>query len=204
MNTIGTGVFIVMGVALTGSVFLTELVRRIAIIDIPNERSSHARPTPRGGGVGLVAMTICGLIFSQQIWQLTSWSGLLIYLIGAALIAVVSWFDDIKSLSAKVRFLAHFIAAGIVIAKWGYWEYLNVPLLGNLYLGPLGFLLTLVWIVGLTNAYNFMDGIDGIAGGQALIAGIGWAVIGWMMDDKFIFAIGGLLAASTLGFLFYN
>ncbi len=204
MNTIETGVFIVMAFALTGSVFLTGLVRRIAVIDVPNERSSHSTPTPRGGGIGLVAMTIFGLVFSQQIWQLTSWSGLLFYLIGAALIAVVSWFDDVKSLSAKVRFLAHFMAAGIVIAKWGYWEHLNVPLLGNVYLGPLGLLLTLIWIVGLTNAYNFMDGIDGIAGGQALIAGTGWAIIGWMIDDKFIFAIGGLLAASTLGFLFYN
>ena len=204
MNTIETGICIVMAFALTGSVFLTELVRRIAIIDIPNERSSHSRPTPRGGGVGLVAMTIFGLVCSQLIWQLTSWQGLLFYLGGAALIAVVSWFDDVRSLSAKIRFLAHFIAAGIVIAKWGYWENFSLPMLGTLHLGPLGLLLTLLWVVGLTNAYNFMDGIDGIAGGQALVAGIGWAIIGWMIGDKFMFAIGGLLAASTLGFLFYN
>lgn len=204
MNTIETGVFIVMAFALTGSVFLTELVRRIAVIDVPNERSSHSRPTPRGGGIGLVAMTIFGLVFSQQIWQLTTWQGLLFYLVGAALIAVVSWFDDIRSLSAKVRFLVHFMASGIVIAKWGYWETLSFPLLGHIHLGVFGLLLTLLWIVGLTNAYNFMDGIDGIAGGQALVAGIGWAIIGWMMGDKFVFAIGGLLAASTLGFLFYN
>jgi UDP-N-acetylmuramyl pentapeptide phosphotransferase/UDP-N-acetylglucosamine-1-phosphate transferase len=204
MNTIETGIFIVMAVALTGSIFLTEVVRRLAIIDVPNERSSHSTPTPRGGGIGLVAMTILGLIFSQQIWQLTSWSELLFYLFGAVLIAIISWVDDIKSLSAKVRFPAHFMAAGIVIAKWGYWEYVNIPLWGNLYLGPFGLLLTIIWIVGLTNAYNFMDGIDGIAGGQALIAGTGWAIIGWIIDDTFIFAIGGLLAASTLGFLFYN
>ena len=204
MNTIEIGVCLIMAVALTGSAFLTELVRRIAIIDIPNNRSSHSQPTPRGGGIGLVAMTIFGLICSQIIWHLTTWQGLLFYLGGTALIAVVSWLDDVRSLSAKVRFLVHFIAAGVVIAKWGYWETLSLPLIGEIHLGPLGIALTLIWIVGLTNAYNFMDGIDGIAGGQALVAGIGWAIVGWMVSDKFVFAIGGLLAASTLGFLFYN
>ena len=71
MNTIETGVCVIMAFALTGSAFLTALVRRLAIIDIPNERSSHAQPTPRGGGIGLVAMTIFGLISSQLIWHLT-------------------------------------------------------------------------------------------------------------------------------------
>jgi UDP-N-acetylmuramyl pentapeptide phosphotransferase/UDP-N-acetylglucosamine-1-phosphate transferase len=58
--------------------------------------------------------------------------------------------------------------------------------------------------MGLTNAYNFMDGIDGIAGGQALIAGLGWAIIGFMSGQSFVGLIGLLLAASSLGFLFHN
>ena len=204
MNSIEIGVSLVIILALIGSVILTELVRRLTIIDIPNERSSHSQPTPRGGGISLVAMTIIGLVGSQMIWQLISWRGLMFYVVAAILIAAVSWLDDLQSLSAKVRFLAHFIAAGLVIAEWGYWENLHIPLLGTIQIGQLGVLLTLLWIVGLTNAYNFMDGIDGIAGGQALVAGIGWAIVGWMIHDKFVFAIGGLLAASSLGFLFYN
>ena len=204
MNSIEIGVSLVIILALIGSVILTGLVRRLTIIDIPNERSSHSQPTPRGGGISLVAMTIIGLVGSQMIWQLTSWRGLMFYVVAAILIAAVSWLDDLQSLSAKVRFLAHFIAAGLVIAEWGYWEKLHIPLIGTIQIGQLGLLLTLLWIVGLTNAYNFMDGIDGIAGGQAFVAGIGWAIVGWMIHDKFVFAIGGLLAASSLGFLFYN
>jgi UDP-N-acetylmuramyl pentapeptide phosphotransferase/UDP-N-acetylglucosamine-1-phosphate transferase len=204
MSTIEIGVSIVIVIALIGSAVLTGLTRRLAIIDVPNERSSHSQPTPRGGGIALVSMTLIGLVCSQFIWHLTAWPGLMVYLAAAIVIAVVSWLDDLQSLSPKIRFLVHFLAAGLVIAEWGYWENLNLPLLGNLPLGWVGLALTLLWIVGLTNAYNFMDGIDGIAGGQALVAGLGLAVVGMMLDDKFVFAIGGLLAASSLGFLFYN
>jgi UDP-N-acetylmuramyl pentapeptide phosphotransferase/UDP-N-acetylglucosamine-1-phosphate transferase len=58
--------------------------------------------------------------------------------------------------------------------------------------------------VGLTNAYNFMDGIDGIAGGQAVVAGVGWAIVGLLMDLPFVFIFAGLLASTALGFLFHN
>ena len=61
-----------------------------------------------------------------------------------------------------------------------------------------------MWIVGLTNAYNFMDGIDGIAGGLALIAGSGWAIIGFLSGQQFVGDIGALIAASNLGFLLHN
>ena len=204
MSKAETGVIVIITIALIGSAILTGLVRRLAIIDIPNERSSHTQPTPRGGGIALVVMTIIGLTCSQIIWQLTAWQGLLFYVGAATLIALVSWFDDLKSLSSIVRFSVHFLAAGLVIAQWGYWEQLTLPYFGSISIGKVGLLLTLFWIVGLTNAYNFMDGIDGIAGGQAFVAGIGWAIVGWMIDEKFVFAIGGLLAGSSLGFLFYN
>ena len=204
MNNIEAGVSLVIVIALISSVVLTGLVRRLAVIDVPNERSSHSRPTPRGGGISLVVITLIGLICSQMIWRITTWRGLLFYVVAASLISIVSWLDDLQSLSAKVRFLAHFIAAGLVIAEWGYWQELHLPILGNIQIGQFGLLLTLLWIVGLTNAYNFMDGIDGIAGGQAFVAGIGWAIVGWMIHVELIFAIGGLLAASSLGFLFYN
>lgn len=204
MNHIEIGVSIIILLALVGSAILTGLVRHLAIIDVPNERSSHSQPTPRGGGISLVAMTIIGLVCSQMLWRLTSWRGLMVYVVAATLIAMVSWLDDLQSISAKARFLVHFIAAGLIIAEWGYWSNFHFSRLGNIQLGQFGILLTLLWIVGLTNAYNFMDGIDGIAGGQAFVAGTGWAIVGWMNNDKFVFAIGGLLAASSLGFLFYN
>ena len=71
-------------------------------------------------------------------------------------------------------------------------------------LGWLGLIITFLWIVGLTNAYNFMDGIDGIAGGQAVVAGMGWAVLGWLTVQPLVGLMGVLLAAASLGFLGHN
>jgi UDP-N-acetylmuramyl pentapeptide phosphotransferase/UDP-N-acetylglucosamine-1-phosphate transferase len=71
-------------------------------------------------------------------------------------------------------------------------------------LGWLGIPLTLAWIVGLTNAYNFMDGIDGIAAGQAIVAGIGWLILGNMLGEPRFAALGLAVAASSLGFLVHN
>jgi UDP-N-acetylmuramyl pentapeptide phosphotransferase/UDP-N-acetylglucosamine-1-phosphate transferase len=79
-----------------------------------------------------------------------------------------------------------------------------LPLLGPLALGWFGLIMTFVWIVGLTNAYNFMDGIDGIAGGQAVVAGLGWTLLGWLDHQPLVAALGLLLAASSLGFLGHN
>ncbi|MCX6038443.1 MAG: glycosyl transferase, partial [Chloroflexi bacterium] len=75
---------------------------------------------------------------------------------------------------------------------------------GTINLGWLGLAITFLWIVGLINAYNFMDGIDGIAGGQAVVAGLGWIVLGWLGNQTLVVALGLLLAASSLGFLGYN
>ncbi|HEX4947395.1 MAG TPA: glycosyltransferase family 4 protein [Blastocatellia bacterium] len=202
MNT--SRISIVIALAFVGSLALTAWVRRLAIIDVPNERSSHSQPTPRGGGLAVVVMTFLGLLGGQFLWSLTTWQGLLFYLGAASLIAVVSWWDDVRSLSTAMRFLVHFLAAGLLITGWGYWDVLHLPGIGQLELGLWGLGLTLFWIVGLTNAYNFMDGIDGIAGGQALVAGVGWAMVGWKLDNPFMFALGGLVAASSLGFLVFN
>jgi UDP-N-acetylmuramyl pentapeptide phosphotransferase/UDP-N-acetylglucosamine-1-phosphate transferase len=129
---------------------------------------------------------------------------LLFYAFGVGLIATVSWFDDLQTLPNRVRFAVHSLAAILAIIGLGYWDELNVPLLGQVHLGWVGLPITFLWIVGLTNAYNFMDGIDGIAGGQAVVAGLGWAILGIVTDQQFVSILGALLAATSLGFLFHN
>ncbi len=181
--------------------------RRLAlqrkILDVPNERSSHINPTPRGGGVIIFAVTLAFLIAGA------AQSGRLVFLspflAGAVLIAVVSWLDDLYSLPSWLRFGVHTVAAMLVIFGIGYFKNVALPFY-NLSFGTwfLGQVLTLLWIVGLTNAYNFMDGIDGIAGAQGLTAGIGWGLAGWLIGDQLIFLFGGLLAATNLGFLWHN
>jgi UDP-N-acetylmuramyl pentapeptide phosphotransferase/UDP-N-acetylglucosamine-1-phosphate transferase len=174
---------------------------RREILDIPNERSSHSQPTPRGGGlvIVLVCLTVY-LFYAVLISHNFSWG----YFFGAVLVALVSWFDDLGSVSTALRFLVHGIAAALVISNLGAWQTLYFPVAGESSLGIGGTLLAFLWIVWLTNAYNFMDGIDGIASAQAITAGLGWCIIGWILRNEFLEIYGGVIAFSSLGFLIHN
>lgn len=195
-------------IAFTASYLLVSGIRRWALrsnlLDIPNPRSSHTRPVPRGGGLAIVVISLIGLITIWILRPAWPWSALFVYVSGAALIAVVSLLDDLGSLPNWVRFAAHSLGAALVILGFGYWGSMDLPLLGAVPLGWLGLIITFLWIVGLTNAYNFMDGIDGIAGGQAIVAGLGWTILGWSDNQPLVAALGLLLAASSLGFLGHN
>lgn len=172
------------------------------LLALPNERSSHTVPTPTGGGVAIVIITITGwMIYGLIISQLKP---LLFFTVGAILIAVVSWIDDLKPLPSLFRFGVHGLCAVIAVFSFGYFETIHLPIFHEIYLGNLGLPLTILWIVGLTNSFNFMDGIDGIAGTQAFIAGVGWLLIGWLGNQDLVMIIGLLLAATSLGFLFHN
>lgn len=187
----------------------TWLIRKfnisLSIFDIPNERSSHTIPIPRGGGLVIVIITLGGLLVAKGLRLFfCPWPKLAAYLSGALLIAVISWIDDLHSLPSYIRFCAHCLAAFIIIAIFGFWKVIALPFLGQVDLGLIGPLVSFFWIVGLTNSYNFMDGIDGIAGGQALVAGLGWIFFGWLMNLPLLKIMGVLLAASSWGFLWYN
>lgn len=179
--------------------------QRHHILDIPNERSSHTQPTPRGGGLAIVGVTLLGLLLYLALHPalLTArpfWG----FFVGALLISLVSWLDDLRSLPSYLRFGIHALAALLVILTGARFDVVALPLLGSLDLAWVGIPATFLWIVGLTNIYNFMDGIDGLAGGQAVTAGFGWALLGWMHADPLIAYIGALLATTSLSFLWYN
>lgn len=194
--------------ALAASYCGVAAIRRMAegrqLLDIPNERSSHTRPTPRGGGLAIVAVVLGGLWFYTVRCPETPWLALGVFTVGAVLIACVSGWDDLHSLPVWVRLTAHGLAAILAILAFGYWHVVGWPGLGGFSLGLFGVLLTFLWIVGLTNAYNFMDGIDGIAGGQAVAAGLGWAILGWIGGQPLVGITGLLIAAVSLGFLGHN
>ena len=203
LDVIGFGLaaFLLSYIGVAG---LKRWAERRQILDIPNERSSHIRPTPRGGGLAIVVVVLVGWLVVLSLHP-GSWVGAdLLYVTGAALIAAVSWLDDLHSLSNRVRFGAHMLGAVLAIWAFGCWTNITLPIIGSLHLGLLGLMLTFLWIVGLTNAYNFMDGIDGIAGGQAVVAGLGWAMLGYLTDQPLVGLMGVLLAAASLGFLGHN
>lgn len=196
--------FLALLLSYIGVANLCKWAEKREILDIPNERSSHTRPTPRGGGLVIVILTLTGWLLVGWFSTQVSWLAILSYAAGGAFIALISWWDDLYSLSNRVRFATHCVAALLAITGFGYWQNINLPLLGTVYLSWVGLPLTFLWIIGLTNAYNFMDGIDGIAGGQAVAAGIGWAIIGGLLGLPFISILGVLVAASSLGFLAHN
>jgi len=177
---------------------------RSNLLDIPNERSSHSLPTPRGGGLAIVIVTLISCVVLWYLEPHGPINGVVSILIGAVLVAAISYWDDLHSLPYWVRFIVHLAVAGIVVIGIGYWRILQIPFFCVLNLDWIGLPVTLLWIVGMINAYNFMDGIDGIAGGQGVVAGLGWAILGWMSGQFLIAGIGVVLAASCLGFLGHN
>lgn len=171
------------------------------LLDVPNERSSHKTPTPRGGGLVVVAVSLLAYLIYTRIAE-KDFSGS--YLAAAFLIALVSWLDDVLTISFVWRFLVHTLSAVLIIFFQGYFREVYIPFVGGMDLGIGGAILTFLWIVWLTNAFNFMDGIDGLAGLQAVITGIGWLFIGKLQGFPETSALGGILAFASLAFLFQN
>jgi UDP-N-acetylmuramyl pentapeptide phosphotransferase/UDP-N-acetylglucosamine-1-phosphate transferase len=175
------------------------------MLDIPNARSSHARPTPRGGGLGIVIGVFIGsgILFVTRI-MIMPFKEIAALSLAGGIVALVGWYDDIHRVPYRTRLVVQVITSAIILIAIGYFNSMSVPFVGDIQMYSIGIPFTLIWIMGLTNAYNFMDGIDGIAGGQALIAGLGWAIIGYISGETFACVVGVLLAATSLGFLFHN
>jgi UDP-N-acetylmuramyl pentapeptide phosphotransferase/UDP-N-acetylglucosamine-1-phosphate transferase len=186
-----------------GGSLLIRLAHQRGILDHPNERSSHSIPTPRGGGAPIVILVTLGSIAAWSMYAnaISPRRGAL--LVAAALVlATISALDDVRHVASGLRALVHLGAAAAVLLALGPLTF-RLPGIGVLI--PLAAaLVTAVWIVGLTNAYNFMDGIDGIAAAQAVIGGAGWAAVALSVNDAFTAAIALLVAATALGFLLHN
>ncbi len=180
------------------------IARRFRHMAMPNERSSHLTPIPYGGGLVLVVINVLGWFALAELHRGLGWSHILSLVAGGLLIAGVSFFDDVRSVPFPIRLTVHAVAAGIFVVGWGPWNSIFLPVLGVVHLGLLGTPLTILWIVGLTNAFNFIDGIDGLAAGQAAVAGLGWALLGALIQQPVIAVAGIVLAASSLGFLAHN
>jgi Fuc2NAc and GlcNAc transferase len=180
--------------AAAASAILTWVVRayavRSALLDVPNERSLHQAPTPRGGGVAVVLVTIValgGLAAVKVVPASVAWT----LGVGGALVAVVGWLDDRRGVSAPGRAVVHALAAAWAVA-WIWGE----PTLGT-FLGGLG----IVWAI---NLYNFMDGIDGLAAGEAVSVGaIGGALL-LLAGDAALAIVALIVAAAAAGFLGWN
>jgi Fuc2NAc and GlcNAc transferase len=185
---------------------LTVVMRRYALgadlIDVPNFRSSHDMPTPRGGGVAIAVsflMLVAGLGVAGKIE-----SSLCLAILGSgALVATLGFVDDRDHLPARWRFLGHASAAAWVLSLMGPLP--HVPILGfTLNLGILAVALSALHLVWSINLFNFMDGIDGIASVEAIGVSLGGALVWWLVQPSGDWPVALLFAACVAGFLFWN
>lgn len=197
---------IALAVAMVAAWWGTSLLRRYtlarSLVDIPNHRSSHSSPTPRGGGLAIVIVASAGVALQMTIVNLDPGVGIGL-LVGGGLIGLVGWIDDYRDLRARWRAIAQFAAAAWFIYCVGAPESLWLGA-WSLPLGTASPVLAVVSLVWLTNLFNFMDGIDGIAGAQAVSVG---AVGGVLLLAAGAPGLGGtalLIAAASLGFLLWN
>lgn len=178
------------------SVILTGLIRKFVlsknILDVPNDRSSHRIPTPRGGGLSIVLLFVAAT--SYLMWKQMISLSLFYALSGGILVAFIGWLDDIVSVPPIWRALVHTLSA-----IWSvYWlsEFVNMSWLACL--------LITVGIVWCTNLYNFMDGIDGLAGSEGLFISLSAAIVLLSLGLQNISILCFVLAGSILGFLKWN
>ena len=194
----------VVGLSYLGVAGLRRWARKNHVLDVPNERSSHDRPIPHVGGLAIVTLTLAGMVvfwLQRPAWSVTV---VVTFMIGAVFLACAGLVDDLYGMSRRLRLMIHGLCALGVILGIGFWHTVTIPFVGQLHLGWLGLPITFLWITGLTNAYNFMDGMDGLAGGQAVVAGSAWVLLGWGNDQFLVTAVGMLVATSCLGFLGHN
>jgi UDP-N-acetylmuramyl pentapeptide phosphotransferase/UDP-N-acetylglucosamine-1-phosphate transferase len=195
-----------ISVTLLAAVLSVMLVRaaiavahRRGTIDLPNERSSHSAPTPRGGGVGLVlAFLAAGLLSlgAKGGPRVAFEAPVVLAALAVVVTALVGWVDDHRGVAVRARLLVHGMAGCLIL-----------PLVAPL-LPPVGVLAVLaagwwaLWVVSSINVVNFVDGIDGMIGLQALVFGVHCMLAGDAGGSAALF--GALLAGASGGFLFWN
>ena len=185
---------LIFGVCLAASLALTGLLRHWLlsrqILDRPNERSAHSAPIPRGGGLAVLAVLLpAWALIAPALWPL---------LLAAATLGAVGWWDDLRGLKPWPRLIAQGLAVALGLYELG-------PVTQGLLPAPLDLALSGIAWLWFINLFNFMDGIDGIAGVEAVCIGLGLTVIGlWFANFGDLAALSIGLVAAVLGFLYWN
>jgi UDP-GlcNAc:undecaprenyl-phosphate GlcNAc-1-phosphate transferase len=193
------GVIIAFIVAYLLMPLAAKLAFRIGAIDQPNARKVHNKPMPRLGGTGIFIAFVVVVLATQGLDR-----SLMGILLGGAAIFLVGILDDIYRLSPWTKLAAQ-IAAALIAVYFGVRVHVMTnPFDGVFQLGALSIPLTLLWIIGITNAVNLIDGLDGLAGGVCAIAAITIGVVAWKGDQMVVAYMALVLAGAIAGFLPHN
>ena len=200
-----TRILLAMALAAVISYLATPFVKKLAVkigaVDVPKDnRRMHKVPIPRMGGMAIViAFLLCTFLFVELDRQMRG------VLLGAVIILVVGVLDDCLTLKALPKFLAQIAAAVIVYYSGNEIRYVSHPFAnGLLDLGVFSGIVTVVWIVMMTNAVNFIDGLDGLAVGVSGISTATMLVIAMLMGEEAVAVILAALLGACLGFIPYN
>ncbi|MFH1177666.1 MAG: MraY family glycosyltransferase [Acidobacteriota bacterium] len=179
--------------ALVGTPAMRELARRLGILDQPASRKLHGRPVPLLGGVAIYGAVVGSLLLypaRHEVVQLATIA------LAATWISLWGLWDDRRPLPPLVKLLAQLVAAA-VLAAGGIQVAMRLPAWGNL-------ALTLLWVVGITNAFNLLDNMDGLAGGVGAVAAGYFLVMAAMNGQVLVSALAAATLGACLGFLIYN
>jgi UDP-N-acetylmuramyl pentapeptide phosphotransferase/UDP-N-acetylglucosamine-1-phosphate transferase len=189
-------------VALGGTRWLLGSAMARWLVDLPNERSLHSAPTPRGGGLAILAGVLAGgfwVAFSSAAAPPMLWLA-----VAVLPVAGISLADDLAHVPAGLRLLAHFAAAGLLLAGGLGMSGLVLPGSELALPGALGPLVSALYVVWLVNLYNFMDGMDGFAGGMAVWGFATLAVLAGTAGEPALAGLACVVAAAAAGFLPFN
>ncbi|PAE44445.1 glycosyltransferase family 4 protein [Bacillus sp. 7884-1] len=186
------------------SILITPLVKKLAYkiraTDRPNNRKVHQTLMPRLGGLAIYIAFLAGVILLQPVNPYST-----SIIIGSGIIVISGILDDIYELSAKLKLMAQIAAAAIIVLYGGLQiTFINLPFGGLFEFGYLSIPFTVLWIIGITNAINLIDGLDGLAAGVSSIALVAISGMAFIMGNLYVVTIGSILLVSTIGFLYHN
>ncbi|MDN5348083.1 MAG: UDP-GlcNAc:undecaprenyl-phosphate/decaprenyl-phosphate GlcNAc-phosphate transferase [Clostridia bacterium] len=192
-------VLLAFTVAFISTPLVSRLALKIGAVDAPGGRKIHYTAMPRLGGLAIYAGFMVAALLSGSLGPQTY--GLLV---GGTLIFIIGLLDDLFGLNAWTKLLGQLSAAGILVFCGIRVEYLTNPFDGLFFLGKFMLPVTILWVVGVTNALNLVDGLDGLAAGTSIIAAASIAVITWLEGETGVSLLALALACAALGFLPHN
>lgn len=187
------------GIAYVSIPNVIRLAHRIGAVDKPEQRKVHSRIMPRLGGLGIFSAFFIVLMFGVQVSD-----QILGIMVGGLVIFLVGMLDDMYQLPALIKLLGQCLAASLAIHYGVVVSFVTNPFNGPIDLGYLGIPLTFIWIVGITNAINLIDGLDGLAAGVSAIAAATMGYVAYTQGQQEMFVAAFILVGAILGFLPYN
>jgi UDP-GlcNAc:undecaprenyl-phosphate/decaprenyl-phosphate GlcNAc-1-phosphate transferase len=203
-------------ISATASLTLTPLLRRFCeryqLLDEPHDgRRVHQKAIPRLGGVAIflslgIALSVLLLIRNLLTQALRpELRAIVVFLVCGLLVLMLGVYDDLRGANAKIKFAGLTAVSVLFYALGGRIESLSIPFIGNVFFHPvIGFLLTLVWVVGIANAFNLIDGVDGLASGSALFSSLVLLTVSLIQGNAPVAVIALVLSGALAGFLRYN